>query len=81
MLKLGFSGWMADFGGEYLPPDDAVYHNQSRTPAEMHNAYSEIWAKLNREAVEEEGKIADTFVFMRSGKKLLKFLKPTERAY
>ena len=68
MLHLGFSGWMADFGGEYLPPDDAVYHDQSKTAVEMHNAYSEIWAKLNREAVEEVGKMDDTFIFMRSGK-------------
>ena len=73
MRKLGFSGWMADFGGEYLPPDDAVYHDSSRSVAEMHNAYSEIWAKLNREAIEEMGLMSDTFIFMRSGK----FIVPT----
>lgn len=66
MLRLGFSGWMADFGGEYLPIDDAVYHNGG-APDEIHNEYSEIWARMNREAVEEEGVVDDTFVFMRSG--------------
>ena len=67
MARLGFSGWMADFGGEYLPPTDAVYYDRSMSAVEMHNAYSEIWAKLNREAVEEMGIMDDTFVFMRSG--------------
>ena len=57
---------MADFGGEYLPVDDVVYYS-GESPVEMHNKYSEIWAKMNREAVEEEGKLDDTFVFMRSG--------------
>uniref|UniRef100_H2YA46 Glycoside hydrolase family 31 N-terminal domain-containing protein n=1 Tax=Ciona savignyi TaxID=51511 RepID=H2YA46_CIOSA len=66
MLKLGFSGWMADFGGEYLPVNDAVFFDE--TPStQMHNLYSQMWAKLNREAVEEENKVNDTFIFMRSG--------------
>ncbi|XP_078489149.1 sulfoquinovosidase-like [Ciona intestinalis] len=66
MLSFGFAGWMADFGGEYLPVDDTMYFDG--TPAvEMHNFYSEMWARLNKEAVEEEGKLNDTFVFMRSG--------------
>ena len=67
MARFGFSGWMADFGGEYLPTDDVVYHDKSMRPTEVHNAYSEIWAKLNREAVEEINLLNETFIFMRSG--------------
>nr|CAB3248268.1 probable glucan 1,3-alpha-glucosidase [Phallusia mammillata] len=66
MLEFGFSGWMADFGGEYIPAEDAVYFN-GRSPKGMHNSYSELWAKLNKEAVTEAEKINDTFIFMRSG--------------
>lgn len=67
MAILGFSGWMADFGGEYLPIEDMLYHDKSMTSLEMHNAYSEIWAKLNREAIEEINLLEDTLIFMRSG--------------
>jgi len=66
MLDLGFSGWMADFGGEYLPVGDAVFYD-GRSSLEMHNIYSELWAQLNREAVEEFKKLNDTLIFMRSG--------------
>ncbi|XP_076806660.1 sulfoquinovosidase-like [Clavelina lepadiformis] len=66
IAKLGFSGWMADFGGEYLPVDDSVYYD-GRPALEMHNIYSELWAQLNREAVKEMGIVNDVFVFMRSG--------------
>ena len=66
MIRLGLGGWMADFGGEYLPVEDTVYHN-GESPAKMHNKYSELWAKLNREAVEESGKVDDVFLFYRSG--------------
>lgn len=66
MLQLGFSGWMADFGGEYLTVEEAVYFS-GEDPILMHNKYSEIWAKLNRDALEEEGKVEDTFLFFRSG--------------
>lgn len=66
MLQLGFGGWMADFGGEYLTVDEAVYFS-GEDPRLMHNKYSEMWAKLNREALEEEGKVESTFLFFRSG--------------
>ena len=66
MLEMGFGGWMADFGGEYLPVDEASYHS-NEPPEMLHNKFSELWAKLNHEALEEEGKLEDTFVFFRSG--------------
>lgn len=62
MLDLGVSGWMADFG-EYLPVD-CVLH--SGDPKNLHNLWPVLWAKLNREAVEEYGR-EDVMFFMRSG--------------
>ena len=62
MLGLGMSGWMADFG-EYLPAD-CVLHDGD--PAELHNAWPVMWARLNREAIEEAGR-SDAFFFTRSG--------------
>ncbi len=62
MLDLGVSGWMADFG-EYLPTD-CVLH--SGDPKQLHNLWPVLWAKLNREAVEESG-AKDILFFMRSG--------------
>ncbi len=62
MLDLGISGWMADFG-EYLPLD-CVLHDGD--PAVLHNRWPVLWAKLNREAVEESG-AKDVFFFTRSG--------------
>ena len=62
MLDLGVSGWMADFG-EYLPVD-CVLHDGD--PKELHNLWPVIWAKLNREAIEEYGR-DDVMFFMRSG--------------
>ena len=62
MLKIGVKGWMADFG-EYLPTD-CVLHDGD--PAEMHNLWPVIWARINREAVEEYGD-KDVMFFTRSG--------------
>ena len=62
MLSLGIRGYMADFG-EYLPPD-AVLHDGSAQ--ELHNAWPVLWAKLNREAIEEFGD-PEVFFFTRSG--------------
>ena len=62
MLDLGVSGWMADFG-EYLPVD-CVLHDGD--PALLHNKWPVLWAKLNREAIEEYG-AKDVMFFMRSG--------------
>ena len=62
MLDLGMSGWMADFG-EYLPAD-CVLHDGD--PKKLHNQWPVMWAKLNREAIEEYGK-DDVMFFTRSG--------------
>ena len=62
MLDLGMSGWMADFG-EYLPVDCVLHKGD---PALLHNRWPVLWAKLNREAIEEYG-AEDAFFFSRSG--------------
>ena len=62
MLDLGVSGWMADFG-EYLPVD-CVLHDGD--PAALHNRWPVLWARVNREAIEEYG-AADAMFFTRSG--------------
>ena len=62
MLSLGISGWMADFG-EYLPTD-CVLHDGD--PAKLHNVWPVLWAKVNREAIEEFG-TGDEMFFSRSG--------------
>ena len=62
MLDLGVSGWMADFG-EYLPVDCVLNDGD---PALLHNKWPVLWAKLNREAIEEYG-AEDIMFFTRSG--------------
>ncbi|MBQ9687512.1 MAG: alpha-glucosidase [Oscillospiraceae bacterium] len=62
MLDLGVSGWMADFG-EYLPVD-CVLHDGD--PAALHNEWPVMWARINREAIEEYG-AKDVMFFTRSG--------------
>ena len=64
MLGIGMGGWMADFG-EYLPMDCVLYNGES--PELWHNRWPAIWAKLNREAVEECGVQDDVFFFTRAG--------------
>lgn len=69
LIGFGLSGWMADFG-EYLPTDAVLFDG---TPAEIaHNAWPSLWARCNREAVDEavaEGLAAkdDLIYFMRAG--------------
>lgn len=66
MLDIGIKGWMADFG-EYLPVD-CVLHDGD--PAELHNQWPVIWARINREAIEEYGAehgVDDLMFFTRSG--------------
>ena len=62
ILDIGIKGWMADFG-EYLPTD-CVLH--SGDPSELHNMWPVLWAKINREAVDEYGD-KDVMFFTRSG--------------
>ncbi|NLH38360.1 MAG: alpha-glucosidase [Thermotogaceae bacterium] len=64
MIGMGLSGWMADFG-EYLPTDAMLYNGADAQ--QYHNRYPVEWAKVNREAVEEAGKIGDVVFFMRAG--------------
>jgi len=64
MIGIGLSGWMADFG-EYLPTDAVLF---SGKPAELlHNPYPALWAQVNREAVEEAGKLGEIVFFLRAG--------------
>ncbi len=63
LIGLGFRGWMADFG-EYLPADAVCFGGTGR---QMHNAWPMLWAKCNREAVEEAGMLGDCVFFMRAG--------------
>ena len=63
LIGLGFKGWMADFG-EYLPAD-AVCHGGSGL--QLHNAWPALWARCNREAVEQAECLGDCVFFMRAG--------------
>ncbi len=64
MIGIGMCGWMADFG-EYLPVDSVLYDRSN--PEEIHNQWPAIWAKLNREAIEECGVQDEVFFFTRAG--------------
>lgn len=64
MIEFGLSGWMADFG-EYLPTDAVLYNGISAE--KMHNLWPVLWAKCNREAIEESGKLGEIVFFTRSG--------------
>lgn len=64
MIGIGLSGWMADFA-EYTPTDS---HPFSGEDAELlHNRFPVLWAQLNREAVEDSGKLGEVVFFMRAG--------------
>ncbi len=64
MIDLGLSGWMADFG-EYLPTDAVLFSGED---AELvHNTWPARWAQINREAVEEAGKLGEIMFFTRAG--------------
>ena len=64
LIAPGMGGWMADFG-EYLPVD-AVLHS-GEDPAVLHNRWPAIWARLNREAIDEAGAAGEVFFFTRAG--------------
>ncbi len=63
MLDLGIEGYMADFG-EYLPVD-CVLHDGD--PEILHNTWTTLWAKINREAVESHPNKNNVFFYTRSG--------------
>jgi len=63
MIGIGMGGWMADFG-EYLPDDAVLYDGDAK---EYHNRWPAIWARLNREAIEECHAEDEVFFFTRAG--------------
>lgn len=67
MIEFGLSGWMADFS-EYLPVD-CVLHN-GMNPVEAHDIWPGLWAKVNRDAVDNAGKADEIVFFMRAGNAL-----------
>jgi len=64
MIDFGLSGWMADFG-EYLPTDVVLFDGTDARIA--HNMWPGLWARINREAIEEAGKQDEIIFFMRAG--------------
>lgn len=64
VLSTGASGWMADFG-EALPCDARLSSGEPAT--QVHNHYPELWARLNREVVDEMDNGQDIVFFTRSG--------------
>lgn len=64
MIDFGLDGWMADFG-EYLPTDSVLYSGED--PQLVHCTWPARWAKLNREALEESGKLGEIMFFTRAG--------------
>lgn len=64
MIDFGLSGWMADFG-EYLPTDCVLFSGED--PQKVHNTWPARWAQVNREAVEESGKLGEIMFFTRAG--------------
>ena len=64
MIDIGMSGWMAEFG-EGLPTDALLA--TGRKGVDAHNDYPTMWARVNREAVEEANALGDIAFFMRAG--------------
>ena len=64
MIEFGLGGWMADFG-EYLPTDCVLFSGEN--PELVHNTWPARWAKLNREALEETGKLGEIMFYTRAG--------------
>jgi alpha-glucosidase len=64
MIKIGLSGWMADYG-EYLPVDSIIHSGENSQY--FHNKYPIIFAKANMEAIKESGKQGEIVFFTRAG--------------
>lgn len=62
MLEEGLSGWMADYG-EYTPLTGKT-HNQD--PVRAHCELPVLWAKLNRELIQQTGNQGKALIFHRS---------------
>jgi alpha-glucosidase len=68
MCKLGFSGWMADFGEWYPPGDDLQRYEQVMMPRlNVHNATPVDWQQLNRKVISQRKDSSDLVFFSRSG--------------
>jgi alpha-glucosidase len=63
VLGTGASGYMADFG-EALAFDAKVHAGDATA---LHNRFPDLWAKLNREVLEEEGLEGEAVFFSRAG--------------
>jgi len=61
LIENGFDGWMADFA-EWYPIQKGKQFAQTTA---LHNQYPVLWAKLNREVINESGK--ELIFFNRSG--------------
>jgi len=70
LINFGFAGWMADFG-EYTPVGARSKYSARWWGDDhgevLHQTFSQEWASLNREAVEESGKLGEIMYWMRSG--------------
>ncbi len=64
MIAFGLAGWMADFG-EYLPTDCVLFSGED--PVALHNVWPTLWAKANREALQETGMEGKLMFFTRAG--------------
>jgi sulfoquinovosidase len=64
LIGIGMSGWMAD-SGEYLPADAVLASGEDSGLA--HNRWPVLWARLNRETVEDADRLGDVLFFLRSG--------------
>jgi len=64
LLASGFSGWLAD-SAEYLPADCVLASGED--PLIAHNRWPTLWARANREAIDEAGRGADALFLARSG--------------
>ncbi len=63
IIAMGFKGWMADFG-EYLPADAVCFGGSG---LQTHNMWPMLWARCNREAVQEAGAEGKCVFYMRAG--------------
>ncbi len=67
LLDAGVSGWMADFG-EAFPMDARLSESSEfRSAFEYHNRFPVDWARIQKEVLEETGRLNDTLVLSRSG--------------
>jgi alpha-glucosidase len=64
MIKIGLSGWMADYG-EYLPIDTVLHSGES--PETFHNKFPVVFAKANYEALKETNTLGEIVFFTRAG--------------